>query len=168
VRITLAAAQAHFTERELVEAGFAGRIKATCAEGEISHDEWGALRGLTDGTLRQVIHGHANRIWSGFGGLASGHDKTRVRIEFIRMPGSRRRQAGDTSRQRAELLCAAARPHLPGSLLWSADRAFSEALTIKPNEPLLNISRSRRGEAWGLAKKTLRQELATKEQPPDR
>jgi hypothetical protein len=65
----------------------------------------------------------------------------------------------DTNRARAELLCVAARPHLPGSLMWSTDRARREGQKVK-DDPLLYISNTRLKAAWKTAKEKLREELA--------
>ena len=79
-----------------------------------------------------------------------------------------RRQLGDTDRDRAEPLCVAARPHLPGSLRWGPNRARTEALKIEKfkDDPRLNTSRTRLGAAWQVARQMLVKELAAKEKKP--
>jgi hypothetical protein len=157
-RITLAEAHARFgSERNLVEAGVAGVITATSQQGEITQNDWASLLVADDHWLRLVIN------WNGCAislePLSTNH-KTGVLIEFLPRGSSDRnkgRKQGDTDRARAELLCKAARPSLPGSLAWSADRARREALAIEAikNDPLLNVSRSRNAKAWKLAKEML-------------
>jgi hypothetical protein len=68
-----------------------------------------------------------------------------------------RRRKGDTDHARAELLCKAARPHLPESLRWQPDTVLTAARNIEEikNNRLLNTSRSRLSAAWLLAKKKL-------------
>jgi hypothetical protein len=69
-----------------------------------------------------------------------------------------KRQKGDATRARAELLCKAARQHLPESLGWTASRALREAQKISADH-LLNCSDTRLGEAWREAKQILREEM---------
>jgi hypothetical protein len=160
--ITLAEARTRFrSELDLVEAGVAGRIKATAQQGQITANDWASLLPARS-YLRQIIRWDAGEIW-----LEPGNHKTGILIDIITETASpppsspARRQRGATDRERAELLCAAARPHLPGSLSWSTDRARREAQKIK-DDPLLYISNTRLKAAWKAAKEKLRGE------PPER
>jgi hypothetical protein len=151
----LAAARAHFTERELVEGIAAGRIGAIGAEGRITRAEGRALCRLTDGTLRQVIHWQVNRIWPGFGGLVSG--RTRVRVEIlIAVVAPPQRQDSPTVRLARLMKAARDRRRADGKDTsdWSSVQAFEAVKTDYPDHELVRGRKSLTGrsarKAWAL------------------
>jgi hypothetical protein len=155
--VTLAEARTQFrSELDLVEAGVAGRIKATAQQGEITRNDWVSLLPARD-YLRQIIRWGASEIW-----LEPGNHKTGVLIDII--GETPRRQRGDTERVRAELLYRAALPHLPGSLAWTAEEARTKAKEIFPGDRLLGVSIEIVRRAWQIAKVRLQEEAAPK--PP--
>jgi hypothetical protein len=101
--MTLADAEARFkSERALIEAGIAGKFKATSQQGDITPHDWAALQpllGSVDNIIARLVRWGANEIQ-----FEPGNIKTGILLETdskppLRPPRRRRRQRPGTAYQ---------------------------------------------------------------------